>query len=162
MLAYVYVTNLFVKEEAVPAGPDSRARILHNVAIEQTDDRRDEYPDGRIPGPKALENTKDIAFTFRKFINYGRGYDELEVHDPELRSLLRSELRHYIGHMLLGDTIIISSPFEPIILNWDKLDATAKLEEPNKKASSQARYDLGLLLKTISENATDRRLDQYV
>ncbi|KAF4624368.1 hypothetical protein G7Y89_g13805 [Cudoniella acicularis] len=149
------------EEEAAPTIPNSRARILHNVADEKTDERRDEYPDGTIPGSKELENTKPYAFTFRKFFNYRHSEDEIVIHDTKLRDLLRSQLRHYRGHMLLGDTINLESPFEPIILNWDKLEKTGNAEGPSS-VSDQTRSDLRLLLKTVSENSTDRRLEQLL
>lgn len=118
--------------------------------------------DGRVLTSKELESTKDLAFTFRKYLNDRyHNDDEIEIHDPALLKQLQTSLRHYPGHALSGETPTLHSPFESIILNWDKLEKIASAAKPDD-ANNQTQSDLELLLTTISKSSSDRRLDQLL
>lgn len=57
--------------------------------------------------------------------------------------------------------MLIESPYEPFVLNWDKLDDAAKKSSPDAE-DNQARLDLKLLLDTISSGSSgDTKLDKY-
>ena len=101
----------------------------------------------------------DYAFLLRKLITGDQDDSELEIVGTELRSLLQTLFPQDPYHMFLGDTIALSSPFEPLVLNWDLLEDVSK--QPGRDQDDQtARSDLKLLLDTIREGS-DTRLDEY-
>ena len=103
------------------------------------------------------------AFTLRKYIfeveedNYG----EIDVADPSLWDLLKITLKHYPYHVFDGSPTTIKSPYEPLILNWTRLQQIAR-EECEDEYSKSARSDLRLLLDTISSGSGDQKLDKYL
>jgi hypothetical protein len=74
---------------------------------------------------------------------------------------LKELLPHYPYHHFLADAVILNSPYEPLILNWDLL-----WEEASKGGSGEkdrlARSDLKLLLETLKESSGDDKLDEYL
>ncbi|KAG9230858.1 AAA family ATPase [Amylocarpus encephaloides] len=135
--------------------PVSRALILHNVPDEKSE-RRETLPDGTLLRPKVLENKNLYAFSLRKYFQLPfPADDEIDILGPELCELLRKNLSHYPGHTLMGENVMYEAPFEGITLNWDKLQKAAD------SSQDQAASDLKLLMKTIRENSSDRRLQQY-
>lgn len=90
-----------------------------------------------------------------------QNYGELDIHSKDLCKLLKSLLPHVPVLQHIGDKLTLESPYEPLILNWDKL-WTASLEESEDGADSQVRSDLHEVLKTIKEGSGDGRLDQYL
>lgn len=124
--------------------------------------RKDKLPDGRVLEAKEWENTKHLAFTFRKvFGETIQDEDQIYIHDTKLINLLQTHVGHYPAHALLGKDLRYFSPFESIVFEWDKLEEIASATNPDS-ADHQAESDLALLLKTISENCTDPKLDQLL
>ena len=58
-------------------------------------------------------------------------------------------LRHYPYHTFQGDPVTLYSPYESLILNWEKLESAA-MTPRNAWEDEQARSDLKLLLDTLS------------
>ena len=103
------------------------------------------------------------AFVLRKNVGADSREEndgELEIVSRELWSLLKSLLSHYPYHIFQGDPVTIVSPYEGLILNWDKLEKAAN-ESSSEEKDHQARKDLKLLLDTISSGSGDQKLDKY-
>lgn len=50
-----------------------------------------------------------------------QNYGELDIHSKDLCKLLKSLLPHVPVLQHIGDKLTLESPYEPLILNWDKL-----------------------------------------
>ena len=85
---------------------------------------------------------------------------ELDIRDMRLWKLLRGLLGHYPYHIFHGPPVTINSPYEPLILYWNRLEQATK-EAPKVDDDKQARSDLQLLLETISNSSGDPKLDKY-
>lgn len=70
-------------------------------------------------------------------------------------------LRHYPNHYFDGDSTTISSPYEPLIQNWDLLWEESGKDGHNEK-DKEARDDLKELLVTILKGSGDAKLDSYM
>ncbi|TQV94676.1 AAA family ATPase [Cordyceps javanica] len=148
-----------VKEEQTIELP-TRALIINNKEDKDTDGWRDFLPDGTKLSSEQLEwARRNSAFTLRRIFRTWHDI-EMEINNPELRNLLRHQLQRYPGHVLVGDGVVIVSPFEAIVFHWDILQEAAK-KALTEKPDDQVHLDLKLLLDTISENSGDRRLDEY-
>lgn len=63
---------------------------------------------------------------------------ELEILSHSLWNRLKKLLSHYPDHTFQGDPATIYSPYEALVLNWDKLEKAA--EEPSEdEEEKQAR-----------------------
>jgi hypothetical protein len=93
-----------------------------------------------------------------------RNFGELEIRSPGLRKLLRSLLPHHPGHEFIGNTLVLQSPYAPLIFNWDLLWEAANLSEgvTQFEEEREARSDLKQLLQTIKQGSGDDRLDSYL
>ena len=145
-------------------GRPSRARILINRFDPATGERKDQdqLPNDTVPEVSKVPDSSH-AFLLRKNVDGNDGEDndgELEIVSRDLWNLLKQLLRHYPYHTFQGDPVTIHSPYEAIILNWDKLENAAGERSADEK-DNQARLDLGLLLDTISSGSGDPKLDKY-
>ena len=142
-------------------GPGSRAQILINKIDPETGERKDQPPSDPPPSVP-LETITSHAFTLRKIVcsNPEENEGEIEFIDRHLWDLLKDLLRHYPYHMFQGPRNTLSSPYEPLILHWDKLKKATK-EGIKNEDDKQARSDLELLLDTLSSSSGDPKLDKY-
>lgn len=150
------------KSEEKKTGPASRAKILINRSDPTTGQRKDQLPSDTIPEISKVQDTS-CAFILRKIVNESNREDnegELEIVSRGLWSLLKTLLSHYPYHAFTGDPVTIDSPYEGLILNWEKLEKAANESSPDEK-DDQARKDLKLLLDTISSGSGDPKLDKY-
>ena len=85
---------------------------------------------------------------------------QIDIINLDLWELLRELLRHYPYHTFRGSPSTLNSPYEPLILYWDKLVLATK-ETPKDDNDKQARADLKLLLDTVSSSSGDPKLDKY-
>ena len=109
-------------------GPVSRARILLNKPDPDTGERKDQLPTDPTP---AITRETSRAFTLRKnFYQHEGGDGEIEINDLGLWKPLKDLLRHYPYHAFQGDPVSLYSPYEPLILNWEKLESAA-MTPPN-------------------------------
>ena len=144
------------------AGPASRAKILINRLDPTTGERKDQLPSDTGSEVSNVQDTS-CAFVLRKNVDAsGREENdgELEIVSRDLWSLLKTILSHYPYHIFQGDPVTITSPYEGLILNWDKLEKAAN-ESSSEEKDDQARKDLKLLLETISSGSGDQKLDKY-
>lgn len=139
----------------------SRARILINKYDPAIGERRDQLLDDTVP-KVAKKEDEAVAFRLRKNVDSSRqdSTGELEILSHDLWQLLKKILSHYPGHTFLSDPVTINSPYEALVLNWDKLEKAAKGGVVDDK-EHQARSDLKLLLATISTSSGDAKLDKY-
>ena len=138
-------------------GPASRAKILINKSDPDTGESKDHLSSDTIPEISKVDDTS-CAFILRKIVEDNEG--ELEIVSRDLWSLLKALLSHYPYHIFQGDPMTIGSPYEALILNWEKLEKAANDISPDEK-DHQARKDLKLLLDTISSGSGDPKLDKY-
>lgn len=119
---------------------------------------------------KAGDEDKDkdkYAFILKKTVyeknSLYKPSSEIDIKNMELWSLLKKHLGHYPYHIFRDLPVIIYSPFEPIVLHFDRLkevaeDAKRAEDEEERKAGE----DLELLLNTISSGSSgDEQLDKY-
>ena len=144
------------------SGPKSRARIVVNRVDPQTGERRDQLPSESLTAPKVTDST--YAFTLRRKV-YSDGdaegnQGEIDFISPDLWNLLKRLLGHYPYNIFQGPPITLSSPYEPLILYWDKLEEATK-QKPIDDNDKQARSDLKLLLDAIAAGSGDVKLDKY-
>lgn len=85
---------------------------------------------------------------------------EIDIINPDLWNLLRELLRHYPYHIFDGPPATLFSPYEPLILNWSKLEQAVG-ETPKDDNDKRARSDLSFLLNTVSSSSGDPKLDKY-
>ena len=128
----------------------------------QTGERRDQLPSESLIAPKVTESA--YAFTLRRKV-YSDGdaegnQGEIDFISPDLWNLLKRLLGHYPYNIFQGPPITLSSPYEPLILYWDKLEEATK-QEPKDDKDRQARSDLKLLLDAIAAGSGDVKLDKY-
>ena len=143
-------------------GPVSRAKIVINRSDPATGERKDQLPTDTVPESSNVQDTS-CAFILRKIVDESNREDnegELEIVSRDLWSLLKTLLSHYPYHTFQGDPATIDSPYEGLILNWEKLEKAANESSPDEK-DDQARKDLKLLLDTISSGSGDPKLDKY-
>ena len=146
--------------EEKKGGPASRAKILINRSDPATGERKDQLPTDPIPEVSNVQDTS-CAFILRKIVdNEEDNEGELEIVSRDLWSLLKTLLSQYPYHTFQGDPATIDSPYEGLILNWEKLEKAANETSPDEK-DDQARKDLKLLLDTISSGSGDPKLDKY-
>lgn len=141
--------------------PKSRAKILISRTDPETGERKDQLPSDTSPTDSTVTDIFH-AFTLRKIVyeeeNYNDG--ELEITNQALWGLLKDLMGDYPDHIFRGPPVTLSSPYSPLIFNWDKLEEAVK-EEPKDETDKQAREDLKLLLDTLSSGSGDARLDKY-
>ena len=113
--------------------------------------------------PKEYERQDEGQDTKHAFYYRKNVYEDEEensavmfIHNPSLVKLLETELRHRPEH----DLSVLSSPFEPLIHNRDRL-LSATMVEGADAQDRQARSDLKLLLETILKGSGDPKLDRY-
>ncbi len=123
-------------------------------------ERKDYLPSD--PSPITQVTDTSHAFTLRKnvFEDADDNDGEIDVINPHLWDLLKGLLGHFPLHVFQGPPVTLDSPYEPLILYWEKLQQAAK-EVPKNENDKQARADLKLLLNTISSSSGDPRLDKY-
>ncbi|OAG41850.1 hypothetical protein AYO21_03853 [Fonsecaea monophora] len=140
--------------------PKSRARIVINRTDLSTHERKDFPAEDQSTTPdESTDNSH--AFTLRKIVGDSEDDEgEIDIVDPNLWELLKGLLSHYPYHTFRGSPSTINSPYEALILNWDKLEQASK-EEGGTDAEKQARSDLKLLLDTITSSSGDAKLDKY-
>lgn len=101
------------------------------------------------------QQSKDVAFTFKRVYDPQTGdkgaYSELDVEDPALIRVLKTEIGKYPGVNFESDIVTIIGPFAPLVHNWDKLKARTTVE-----TDSQETKDLVCLLERI-ETAPELR-----
>lgn len=114
------------------------------------------------PSPGTQVTDTSHAFTLRKevFENADNNNGEINIINPHLWDLLKGLLGHFPLHIFQGPPVTLQSPYEPLILYWEKLQQAAK-ETPKNENDKQARADLKLLLDTISSSSGDPKLDKY-
>lgn len=142
----------------------SRVKIVINKTDLETGERKDyplEPPVQTSPASSKATDTSH-AFTLRRNV-YDDGDDndgQIDIVNLDLWELLKELLRHYPYHTFRGPPSTLNSPYEPLILYWDKL-VLATQETPKDDNDKQARADLKLLLDTISNSSGDPKLDKY-
>ena len=102
------------------------------------------------------------GFTLRKnvFDDAVNNDGEIDIINPHLWDLLKGLLGHFPYHIFQGPPTTLNSPYEPLILYWEKLQQAAK--EVTKDVNDKlAREDLKLLLDTVSSSSGDPKLDKY-
>ncbi|KAJ5776441.1 uncharacterized protein N7511_001452 [Penicillium nucicola] len=136
--------------------PQSRARVVFS-RINTNGTWEDYEPDGN--SDKKPLDTEGRAFTLRKRVldDPTTNSGELDIQSLPLWDLLKKVFQIYPGHIFQGSPKTIHSPYEPLILYWDKLQETAK----DSTIEATARTDLTLLLDTISSGSGDAKLDKY-
>ena len=87
-------------------------------------------------------------------------FGELEIRSPGLRKLLRSLLPHHPGHEFIGNTLVLQSPYAPLIFNWNLLWEAANLPEDATQSEEdrEARSDLRELLQTLKQGSGDDQI----
>ena len=148
-----------LKEKEI--GHKSRAKIIINRSDPNTGERQDYLPTDPPPPIHHVTDTSH-AFTLRKNL-----YKDAEDNDGEiiftdqyLWNLLKELLGHLPLHIFQGLPGTLTSPYEALILHWDKLEQATK-EIAKDENDKQARADLKLLLDTISSSSGDPKLDKY-
>lgn len=145
------------------AGPKSRAKIVINRIDPATGERKDQLP-SETNTEVSKDQDKSHAFLLRKNVDANNRDDnagELEIISRDLWNLLKKLLSDYPYHYFQGDrAVTFTSPYEPFILHWTRLEKAAK-ESPGDEKDNQARLDLRLLLDTIASGSGDTKLDKY-
>ena len=127
-----------------------------------TGERKDQLP-SETSFDLSKDEDKSHAFLLRKNVDVNSRDEndgELEIVSHDLWELLKKLLSHYPYHWFRGEPVTINSPYEPFILNWDKLEEVTK-EISVEENDIRARSDLKLLLDTISSGSGDLKLDKY-
>jgi hypothetical protein len=127
------------------------------VRVAKTRDGERDFSDAESNKALKPATVKQYPIELRKIYVPGadRNYGELEIRSPGLRKLLRSLLPHYPGHEFIGDTLVLESPYAPLVFNWNLLWEAAVLPEHEKQSEEdrQARSDLHELLQTIKQGS---------
>lgn len=147
--------------EETETGPKERAKILINRTDPTTGERRDYLPCDPTPETPQVTDISH-AFTLRKTLyqDADKNEREIDVTNQCLWDLLKRQLSHFPLHIFQGRPVTLASPYEPLVLYWDKLEQAAK-EIPKDEHDKQARSDLKILLDTISSSSGDPKLDKY-
>ena len=103
----------------------------------------------------------DLAFILRTYVESPGRIPDIEILNPNLRTLLRDTLQNSPFHTFNGDWVIIGAPYEEIIHNWDLLERESEKVFCTEK-DNVARSDLKLLLDTIQLGSGDEKLDAYL
>lgn len=86
---------------------------------------------------------------------------EIDILNLKLWDLLKENLGAYPYHIFRGPPVTLYSPYEGVIFGWNALEKAAS-QEPKDDEDKQAREDLALLLKILSDGASgDSKLDKY-
>jgi len=153
--------NIIKPPEDKEISPKSRAKILVNRTDPQTGERKDQLFNDSSPTTSQATDTS-YAFTLRKNVyeNAEENEGEIDIADRDLWELLKGLLGHYPYHIFQGPPVTLNSPYEPLILYWEKLEQATK-EKPKNDNDKQARLDLKLLLDIIASASGDLKLDKY-
>ncbi|CAJ2512025.1 Uu.00g076500.m01.CDS01 [Anthostomella pinea] len=154
--------ELAVNETASKTTEDSKddTKWTYVVALREWDNSTASYKDKNVAESLLKkEQLKDVAYVYRRVV-YGtysgekRAYSEIELEDPKLVQLLKSEIDNkYPGVNFDGNTVYMQAPFPAIIHNWDKLR-----KRTEREPDSQACKDLTHLLDRIE---TADELEDY-
>lgn len=142
-------------------GYTSRARILINRTDPSTGERKDQPP-ADTTSTASQRTGIPYAFTLRKILyeDPDDNEGEIDITSPKLWDLLKAHLGHYPYHTFRGPPVTLSSPYEALVHNWEKLEKATK-EEPKDDDDKETRDDLALLLRTIASSSGDPKLDKY-
>ncbi|TGO21649.1 hypothetical protein BPAE_0207g00030 [Botrytis paeoniae] len=149
-------TGVPVGAEESPS-TEGRVRVV-NSRVDDDGKRRDHRLNSNETSD-ASQKKEGCAVILRRELQLDSG--EIEVFDPHLRKLLRKILAHYPSHAFIGEKVVINSPYEPFVLNWDMLREEAEKETVDVE-EKQARSDLRELLETIKSGSGDAKLDSYL
>ncbi|KAL8752096.1 MAG: hypothetical protein Q9184_005849 [Pyrenodesmia sp. 2 TL-2023] len=142
----------------------SRAKIIISELDPGTGLYKDRPQSDTDQNSPAAQNKK-TAFILRKILNADKEEmtGQIEIVDHDLWQLLKGLLKEWPYHGYRGDPIFIRSPYEELILYWDKLQEAAK-ETAKDESDKQSRLDLQLLLDTIAgpKGSGDSKLDEYL
>lgn len=136
-------------------------KIIINRPDPESGERKDYSASDPSPVTSQATDTSH-AFRLRKNV-YEDADDndgEIDVINPHLWDLLKDLLGHLPNHAFQGPPVTLDSPYEPLILCWEKLQQATK-EAPKDENGKQARADLKLLLDTVSSSSGDLKLDKY-
>ncbi|KAF1816127.1 P-loop containing nucleoside triphosphate hydrolase protein [Eremomyces bilateralis CBS 781.70] len=86
---------------------------------------------------------------------------QLEIFNKDLLELLKRVLSHHPTHEFYGECVTLDSPFEPLVLNWDRLKTEAD-KEGSTENDKTARRALGMVLDRVRQNAGDSRLNDFL
>ncbi|KAF5869994.1 putative p-loop containing nucleoside triphosphate hydrolase protein [Botrytis fragariae] len=136
---------------------EERVRVV-NSKVDDDGERRDHRLNSNETSDASLKK-KGCAVILRRYLQSNKG--EIEVFDPDLRKLLKKILAHYPSHTFIGENVVIDSPYESFVLNWDILREEAEKETVDVK-DKQARSDLRELLEMIKSGSGDKKLDSYL
>lgn len=145
---------------------DTRVKIVITFRDPETNEPvvKDSKP--QTAGDEDKDKDK-YAFVLNKIVyekdSFHKPKSEIDIKNMELWSLLKKHLGHYPYHTFRDLPVVLFSPFEPIVLYFDRLievAADAKTAEDAKE--KKAGEDLELLLNTISGGKSgDEQLDKY-
>ncbi|KAI1779542.1 P-loop containing nucleoside triphosphate hydrolase protein [Hypoxylon cercidicola] len=90
-------------------------------------------------------------------------YSQLEIFYGPLRELLRRLLAHHPTHEFYQRQVMLESPFEPLVQNWDLLKREVNAS-PRNEEEKNAREALGNVLEVLEhqQNKGDSRLNDYL
>ena len=114
--------------------PACRARILINRTDPDTGERND-YPPSDPPPKTPMIVEASHAFTLRKNIYDDKDDNdgEIDIASQDLWDLIGQILVHYPNHAFAGPRTQLNSPYESLILNWEKLEeATQQVRKIDK------------------------------
>jgi hypothetical protein len=143
-----------------PPKPGVRVRKIVSKTDPDTGERKDFDADAK---ELTVDITKrDYAVQLKRNIWQDEDDDgELTFYGPELLDLLRRLLKHYPYHLFVGETVVLDSPYSPIIIHWDILTEEANKEGEDEK-DTIARADLKRLLESLLQWTGDEKLDRYL
>ncbi|KXT09858.1 hypothetical protein AC579_6750 [Pseudocercospora musae] len=138
-------------------------RIVTSRLDIKSRDRKD-FDEPKTPQEKDSEVRSEQAVLLRKVLDDRDLHGEIEIHDPALKALLRKLLWHYPRHWAVEGTEDFTSPYEPLILNWDLLWAESgkECEDESQTCAEEARQSLRQLLSAILQGSGDAKLDSYL
>ncbi|RYO75238.1 hypothetical protein DL766_005374 [Monosporascus sp. MC13-8B] len=143
----------------------------HQLVVNRTDPETGELIEGDSKLRKSRDNDVDrdkYALIMRKII-YEAKYSpypllnnsEIDITSLNLWALFKQHLGHCPYHIFRDSPVTLSSPYEPIVFQYDDLYAEA-MKAPEGEMEKQARQDLKTLLDTISGGSSgDEKLDKY-
>lgn len=140
--------------------------VVHK-ADPETGERIEE--DSKVPDSKEKADDRDkYAFVMHKNV-YDKvslqdfeNESEIEIISLDLWNLLKQHLGHFPNHLFRGPPVLLYSPYEQIVFQYDDLRNEAGKDSGDDEQLRQARSDLGRLLDIISGGSSgDERLDKY-